>query len=346
MRPKIAVLACLMAMLVWLGPAQGQSVEEMAKKVAELRQYLREGQPIRLDFDGVVAFGPQVAMLLEPMIEGDVIERVAGGMVLSRIAVEKGVNEQVVQKLVQLANDSAPGVAYWGYYGLTMSPHVDDEVAKEWTVKSLESRRPMVALRLLGCEAAAKREIGEAAPWLVALIRNRKPDYERAKATIFVEQVEIEPEQDAAPGRPDPRRPDPRRPAEPARAPWEEVDLDEDDMDYERREEPPAPKFKTRPIVVGETHPTVIRAQGNLLEQHAAVEEIRRAGVALEKVTGEDFRFSTAPPWVLPDAISRALGWFEQNKGRYSKGPGLEEARPEPAEDAPPAPPTPAPPGD
>lgn len=326
MRPKMAALACVAVLLAWLVPAQGQSIEEVAPKIDELRGAILEAQPIRADFDSVVEFGPPVVPLLRPMIEGeDPALRIAGGLLVARVAVTQGVDEGVLQALVQLANDSLPGVAYWGYYGLLRSPHVDADVAKEWTLRSLERRRPM-AVRLLGCKAVADREVAAAAPWLVALIRNRKPDFERAKAMIFVEEVEIKPDPATMPA------PTARRPV------WEEFPEEAEDPDFDMRPERMAPKFEMRPIEVGTTRATVIRTQGRLLEQQGAVEEIRRAGIALEKVSGQNFRFSSVPPWDLQESISRALGWFEQNKGRYSQGPGLEEARPEPAEEAAPAP--------
>lgn len=330
MRARILTLSCV-AMLIWLSPAFSQTPEEIGEKVDGLRRIIEQDQPMHADFDGVVEVGPEVAPFLEPLVHhGDMPLRVLGGVLAGRVAVEQGVNEELEQLLVQLANDSSAAVSFWGYHGLLKSPHVSEELAKEWTLKGLERRRPL-AVRLLGADAAREREIADAAPWLAELIRHRKPDFERAKETIFVEEVEIQPEPAARPGtrRTDPRRTDPRR-TQPGRRRFpddddllddELDDLDDDwDLDPDRRRER-EPKTETRPIKVGETQRAVVLRKGRELERHGAVEEIRRAGIALEAVTGEDFNFRTLNSWELEEAISRVAGWYEENKDRFDQIP-------------------------
>jgi hypothetical protein len=91
------------------------------------------------------------------------------------------------------------------------------------------------------------------------------------------------------------------------------------------RQEVEQVKIERRPIVFEETkNRRLIIDKGTELEQHRAVMQIRRAGVALEAVTGQAFGFTEKCSWELQEPISRVRGWFEQNKASYP-GPSGEE---------------------
>lgn len=327
---SMALKIVLTGALSLAAAADALAADDARAMVSQLQAAILQNQPMTANYDAIISAGPQALSYVEPLMHENVALRIAAGVIAGRIAVNTDA-PQAEELLVRLANDSSPAVAYWGYHGILKSRVLDEREAEEWVVRSLDRRRPL-AIRLMGCDAARERRVEAAIPRLAELIRRQADRYQPLKQSIFVEEVEIQPE----PTRPtrEPRRPE--RPERPGRRdrfddpmdldPWEEDEFYDDmyEMERERR-----PQYETRPIDPLESRRPVVAEAATRLERTPAVEQIRRAGLALEAVTGEDFGFGKANSWELEDVISRALRWYERNADRYEARPEVQEVQEE-----------------
>jgi len=287
----------------------------------QLREALRAEDPNRAPFDELVALGAQSVPAMEALLkEEDAQLRLAGAMVLALIAEKNGAAEMAAQ-LKQAAGDSSPGVAYWGYYGLLRSKALSEKEFEEWALKSLGARQPY-PVRILGCDACGARQIKAAAPWLAMCLVRRTEEYLRLKAEMWV--LEEEEKAPAAEAKPKAAAARPGMEGVEAAATTEAAPVE-------------ARRYK-RPITEADystSRRSEVIIRGQEMEQTAVVLEIRSAGIALEKVVGQDFGFTKLVSWELRPALDRAREWYEQHKGEYAGGPQEEAAKP--AEDAAPA---------
>lgn len=314
---RIALLAALSLTMA----AHAQTPEEIGGMVSELQGAILRDQPMSADFQSVVDVGPEALDHLDPLLEGRTDLRIAGALIVAQIAVKSN-PPRAEDMLVRFADDSSPAVAYWGYYGLLNSEVLPEPQAEQWILRSLEKKRPL-AIRLMGCREADERKLESAVPWLAEIIRTQAPHFERLKAKIFVEEVEITPEPQTDPRRPAPRGrfDEPDEPFEPE--PWE---VEDEYLDEYGTEERMQPEYETRPIDPLETRRSTVAQAGTELERQPEVEQIRRAGLAMESITGENFGFATTPSWDLGEVIPQANEWFERNRPRYEDGPDAEPA--------------------
>jgi len=304
---------------------------------------------IETKYDEIMARGAAaVAPVRDKMLsENDEGVRVAGAMILAKIA-EATDSETLLQALRQCWEDSSAGVNFWGLKGLLIHKKVPRNFMEDLTIQSLNMKRSY-PVRVIGCRTSGERKVVKAVPWLVEILRVNAADFTKAKDEIFVEEIEVEkrvtPEEmgPGAPGAPgEPEIPGAVEPPPPVRRPMRRPG---------RRPAPGMPEepmmeegmvttrvvIEEKPIDPEKTRPRIMEKAANELELHPAVMEIRAAGVALERLTRQQFGFSGGPTWELGESIVKARAWFEVNRTRYPGGPPppAEEKEEEEAERSP-----------
>jgi len=262
-------------------------------------------------------------VLKEPVTvvrRGDVLPRLHVAMVQETLA--GAVPKAKIEPLLSLClSDKDRSVAYYGLRGLLKLQLSSGEL-RAMLEKALGPERS-IQMGVLAAEAAAENKITQLVPWVYRLIyrvSERLPGViGRLKRTMMrrggmqmggdEEMDDLEADMEMEPLG--------------ARAGW--------GGRYGRRAGPMEPVDRgdgRGGVRMMEFNPDlatrdVARVFAKEVDRQPYVTLLRRAGLALEKLTGENFRFSEAPGWQLTgDAdspASKAAIWFGKNSHNYPK---------------------------
>ena len=317
--------ACLAALAISALPfdvAQG-AAEPNAMTVDEAINYIKDvgHQPMRpAARKFLVDQGEQVIdRVAEVLASNDRIAQINATLVLLEL-IDQVPAERIKPHILRCLGDSGSGVSYLGLTGLLklnlgpreLVPHLKKALA-------LDSPLPTA---ILAAEIGAEIKAEELVPWVYRLAHSLTPKLARvinaAKREMASKILRRPgrapgPEMEGGPaGRPRPGE-EPERVAAEGREPAPER------AEEEIREK--KPEFQP-----DRANPRQIREFAKVLEDDPLVVALRRAGWALEQLTGQRFGFTPKGPgdkedpvaaWELDRAVIRASGWYEKNKSRY-----------------------------